>query len=680
MPGIFTLIMFAALWLPGMLSAQEAETLILPEQPDVRIIVDISGSMKETDPNDLRQPAVRLLARVLPEGSTAGVWTFGQYVNMLVPHGEVTEPWRKTAVDGSRQINSVALRTNLGKAIEVASDDYVTGGSLENTHFILLTDGKVDISDNPEVNRAEEKRILSEVLQSLVGRGATFHPVALSDQADAGFLKTLAEQSGGSFRIADTADSLNLAFLDALNTAAPQEQIPIEGNAFTVDGGVKEFTALIFREKNSGSGEAAALELIRPDGETLSQSAQPDNVRWASEAAYDLVTITEPLAGEWRVKGELGEGSRVTVVSDLRMVVSPVPATFTAEAPVDVRVAFFEEAEKVTNPEFLNVLRVRLILTSEDGRSGSKLLSGDQPPADGEYTDTISKLPAEGLYRLDIVADGKTFARKFSATTEFRMPEGMVAPSVEPPIDINLAENAEPQQTASEPQTAVEPENLPETRPEEVSAKPLADEEPVVKEKPLAREKPSGDSEAPAGPEPEQAVEESAGLPFPLWMIGTGAGAIVILALFAFLLMRKRSKKEPENNSAGEESETLEELQQEMADIEAEMPVLMPEDPEPEQEPEPVLQAEPEQVQEEPEEEEIPVADSIVEPEETIPELTEPAEETDEEEFGLDDFDLSEFDDLPDFDLPDDEDPFDKREPDTRPDNERKSNQQERNT
>ncbi|MFT7337850.1 MAG: hypothetical protein ACI92B_001177, partial [Marinobacter maritimus] len=317
MPRLFTLFFLTALWLPATLWAQETTKLTLPESPDVRIIVDISGSMKETDPNNLRQPAVRLLARVLPEGSTAGVWTFGQYVNMLVPHGDVAEDWRETAIDRSRKINSVALRTNLGKAIEVAGDDFVTGGTLENTHFILLTDGKVDISDSADVNRAEEKQILGKLLDGLVAKGATFHPVALSGQADADFLKTLAEKSNGSFRIADTAESLNLAFLDALNTAAPQEQIPIEGNVFTVDGGVKEFTALIFRgsgNKDAAQGgnddaeQAANLELIRPDGETILHSATPDNVRWAREAAYDLVTITEPAAGEWRITGELGEG------------------------------------------------------------------------------------------------------------------------------------------------------------------------------------------------------------------------------------------------------------------------------------------------------------------------------------------------------------------------------------
>ena len=142
--NLFALVLAFSLPLPA--TAQEADDVQLPGQSDVRIVVDISGSMKDTDPTNLRQPAVRLLARLLPEGATAGVWTFGQYVNMLVPHREVNDQWRDMAIERSEQINSVALRTNLGKAIEVASDGYYTDGDLSRTHFILLTDGKVDIS------------------------------------------------------------------------------------------------------------------------------------------------------------------------------------------------------------------------------------------------------------------------------------------------------------------------------------------------------------------------------------------------------------------------------------------------------------------------------------------------------------------------------------------------------
>jgi len=676
--GLFAV--FLALSLPVGLCAQESDDVQLPAQSDVRIIVDISGSMKDTDPANLRQPAVRLLARLLPEGASAGVWTFGQYVNMLVPHREVTNAWREMAIQRSAQINSVALRTNLGAAIETASDDYFTDGDLSRTHFILLTDGKVDISDDPAKNTAEETRILDTIVADLIERGATFHPVALSEAADTDFLKALATDSGGRFQVADTADALNLAFLQALNTAVPQEQIPIEGNGFTVDEGVREFTALIFWGESETSA-TRELALVRPDDRVVNLSEFPDNVRWAREAGYDLITVNEPLAGQWRINGELGEGSRVTVVSDLRMVVNPLPPSFTLQEPLKLRVGFFEEGEKITNPDFLGVIEVSLSITSEDGRSGTKVLSGEQPPEDGTYRDTVSRLPAAGLYTFDVVADGQTFSRKFSATVGFTMPEG-AEPADQP------AESPEPEVT--EPALAPE-QSKPEpplSQPEQSGPEPAITSPIDVSE--------VEEPETPAVQEPEDAEPAFA---VPLWMVGAAGGGLLVIGGLVWFAIRKRKQDQQAQEKAASERETLEDLQDE--------PEPEPEpELEPEPEPEAVSEAEedveaeeiPEVTEEafeddmseleavideheaalksedealtEPEieptdelEEDIPVADTPVEEEpgeldEDIPELEDIAdpsdadgpEDDDEEEFGLEDFDLSEFDDLPDYD------------------------------
>ncbi|MEP3167178.1 MAG: vWA domain-containing protein, partial [Marinobacter sp.] len=414
-------------------SAQQAPALELPDNADIRIIVDISGSMKANDPDNLRQPAVRLLARMLPEGSSAGVWTFGQYVNMLVPHGEVNDAWRRQAVERSGQINSVALRTNLGEALQVASDRYLAGGDeLDATDFILLTDGKVDIADDAGANEQERERILGSLLETLKGRGATIHTVALSGEADRVLLETLAAETGGSYSLAPSAEALTRAFLKALNTAVPQQQIPIEANGFAVDEGVEEFTALIFRADKEPAA-TRELGLVSPDGQEATAGSVSDNMRWVRETEYDLITVTAPAAGKWRINGELGEGSRVTVVSDLRMVVSPVPPTFTSNEPIDISVAFFEGEQKIDNADFLGVIEVQLTLTSADGRSGTKILSEESPPENGVYTDDIARLPDEGEYELDIVADGRTFSRRFSAVTRFVVPEGEEAVAVPEP-------------------------------------------------------------------------------------------------------------------------------------------------------------------------------------------------------------------------------------------------------
>jgi len=615
------LMLVLASFVPAQSSAQDSG-LTLPEQADVRIIVDISGSMKETDPENLRRPAVRLLARMLPAGAEAGVWTFGQYVNMLVPHATVDDAWRNRVIERSEQINSVALYTNLGLAMEKASDDWLSDGTLENTHLILLSDGKVDIPGGEAASREEERRILETLLPSLKAKGATIHTVGLSELADITFLQRLARETGGSFQLAKTAEALNLAFADALNTAVPQEQIPIEGDGFAVDAGVREFTALIFT--GGADSEARSLALSEPDGESFTANNLPDNVRWAVEPGYDLITVTEPAAGRWRIVGDLGQGSRVTVVSDLRMAVSEVPPEFSEETPFNLEVVFFEESEQIRNPDFLGVMQVSLSITANDGRRGTKVLSGDQPPEDGVYRDTVTRLPAPGRYQIDVVADGGTFSRKFSAMTAFTLPgEEPELAVVSEPLVPDLSERVEPEAPA-------EPE------PVEVPA-PVADPEPMPEPEPEQAEAPSEPQ-----PEPVHVPEKGTLWGIPVWAFGAGAALlVVIIGLGLFAWRQKKSIAEAEQAAAAER-ETLEDLPEE----EPEIPVVAAavsdsepdETPEPEDIPEMTESLERDEVPET-EDDQIPVADDAVN-----------EEPEDDDEFGLEDFDLSEFDGLPELD------------------------------
>ena len=54
------------------------------EPVDVRLVIDVSGSMKSTDPENLRIPALELVVKLLPENSRAGIWTFANDVEPLV--------------------------------------------------------------------------------------------------------------------------------------------------------------------------------------------------------------------------------------------------------------------------------------------------------------------------------------------------------------------------------------------------------------------------------------------------------------------------------------------------------------------------------------------------------------------------------------------------------------------
>ncbi|MDX1695891.1 MAG: vWA domain-containing protein, partial [Ketobacteraceae bacterium] len=287
---------------------------------DMRLVIDISGSMKKTDPENLRIPASKLLLNLAKEGTQFGVWTFGQYVNMLVPHKEVTPAWRENALNRVELINSVALYTNIGEALEKASLNQTEKDPEWDRTIVLLSDGMVDISKSEAVNRKERERIMNTVVPRLKQAGFKIHSVALSDDADTAFLKELAVQTNGTFSVAQSADDLMSVFVQASDKVNKPEQVPLKGNRFQIDAAVQEFTALIFRKPGS-----SPTELFSPDNQQITVGKKPGNVAWFSDSRYDLITVKNPAPGEWRVKAAMDPDNRVTVVTDLSLVMEGLP-------------------------------------------------------------------------------------------------------------------------------------------------------------------------------------------------------------------------------------------------------------------------------------------------------------------------------------------------------------------
>ncbi|MAM87397.1 MAG: hypothetical protein CME36_08840 [unclassified Hahellaceae] len=424
--SIWLLLSLLAVTLIGPKAANAA--LELPPEADVRILIDISGSMKKNDPEDLRKPALNLITELLPEGSKAGVWTFGQYVNMLVPYGKVDDAWRQDAKEKSKLINSVAMYTNIGAALERSAEDAAASrisppGDLSNAQIILLTDGVVDIAKDPGVNVAERNRVLTSLVQSFKDAGATIHSVALSGNADSLLLKQLSAQTKGVYSLAETSEELSRVFLQAFDNAVQAEEVPLEGNRFDIDSSVEEFTALVFRAKDSDP-----IAIIDPAGERSTETAHPASINWISTRNYDLITIKRPVEGSWRLEGQLAPGSRVTVVSNLRMIMKDLPAQFFAGEELQLNIGFFENGEPVTSQDLLKLIDVSVTIAAEGGQSGTKLISDSAaPPADGVFSTPIRNLQKTGRYSVLVQADGKTFKRQTRRVMELSPPVAVEA-------------------------------------------------------------------------------------------------------------------------------------------------------------------------------------------------------------------------------------------------------------
>lgn len=406
-----------------LLAAPEAQ-----KPADIRVLIDVSGSMKQNDPRNLRRPAMDMLVQLFPAESRAGVWTFGKYVNMLVPHDDVNGSWRDSAARQSRLVNSVALHTNIGLALEKANydsnvKDYPASENF-NKSVILLTDGVVDLSKDTAANEQERERILNEILPAYQAAGIAIHAIALSTNADVELLERLSIETDGIFAVAEDAEALDRIFLRAFDQSAQGDRTPLEDNRFLIDSSVEEFTALVFKKPGSD-----ATQIQSPDGQVYSAQSDGASVRWFSSEAYDLITIAQPVEGEWKINAEMDPENRVTVVSNLSLAIDAIDNNLYHGSTAELKASLMESDQPVSRDEFLDILTVDAQMSRGYTKFWQQRLPRDFD-APGIYSRKLDMLRNSGDYALTVVVDGKTFKRE--KTIKF---------TVRDPLRVELAAN-----------------------------------------------------------------------------------------------------------------------------------------------------------------------------------------------------------------------------------------------
>lgn len=392
--------------------------LLLPVQAwaepksDVRVLIDVSGSMKQNDPKNLRAPALRLLVELLPEGTRAGVWTFGQYVAMPVPLGSVDKIWRDKARSEASKIHSRGLFTNIEEAVRKASDDWKTPDPKFRRHMILLTDGMVDVGKDTQQNADSRRRLLQELLPALAQADVTVHTIALSDKADFDLLQAISSATHGAYEKVNTADELQRIFLRLFEKSVGADSVPIENNTFQVDKNVSDITVLVFLAKDS-----PATQLLTPSKQTMSEKDHPPNVQWHHEEGYDLVTIKTPEAGTWGLQAKVDHDNRVLVVTNLRMQLDKLPNTLLLGDHFDVRARLLEDNKTITNANLLDKTQFEVKLVDAQSKAQDFTLKDDgQAPdnlkGDGVYSLTMDKLGQPGSYEIIVQAKSLTFQRE----------------------------------------------------------------------------------------------------------------------------------------------------------------------------------------------------------------------------------------------------------------------------
>lgn len=391
-------LLVSCLWWGGTALAQ------VPEQrPDVRVVVDVSGSMKRNDPDQLAASAMELLVSLLPGGVSAGVWTFGERIDNPLPLGEVSEQWRERALALPPALRDYQQYTDIETALDQAASAEANGWR----HLILMTDGVIDLppaqGSKPGIDEASRQRLVESVASRFANRGVVVHAIAFSDEADLALVEQLAQRTGGLAAVAKSPESLLGAFLDIIERIFPADQVPLEADdRFVVDPSVENLSALVFHGPDEDP-----VTLVAPDGTRYTAETAPDDIRWQVEPHFDLIRVPDPEAGEWRLEGPVGAKSRVSVTSPWSLRTSALPTTLYRGFPVPVE-AWLEH--EVAETPFPDDLRIAVSLEGED----DEVLASVQldAVADDRFRGQLSAPTQTGNARLLIRAQGEGFERQ----------------------------------------------------------------------------------------------------------------------------------------------------------------------------------------------------------------------------------------------------------------------------
>ena len=255
-PGFLLTVFLASAWIsiirPSSLVAAATEA-----HNSLIVLLDVSGSMKQSDPSCLRYRATDLLVNLLRDQDRFALAEFGTRVNDLTGGFVLLEEGSRTRISKTLERCSQAdqytdIVAALDHALRLASALPQETRLSYPVSVVLLTDGKDDVGEP-----SGRQVLLQEKAMALSSLGVVVHGVALSRSADRALLRAIADQTGGEVSSVESSQDLLEGFFEVSRVLGKrwnvEERTVLEG---TISLNVPPWARrmfLCFLPKNDGS-------------------------------------------------------------------------------------------------------------------------------------------------------------------------------------------------------------------------------------------------------------------------------------------------------------------------------------------------------------------------------------------------------------------------------------------
>ena len=390
---------------------------------NVVLLLDSSASMLINDPSKLRIEGARLLLQFLKSGDRLSIVSFDQQASLVRPPANFSSdqiPAIMTLLNSTEASGQYTdLNAGLLKAIEVLKTSLTD--DLKPV-IVLLSDGKMDPA--PERGTAESHldSLTTSILPNLKSNGFSVYTLSFSQDADRALLQHIAQATDGINWFTPNSETIHESFADLFLSLKKPQVVAGSEKGFKIETNIEEATFYV------NQPEGSRLQIADPDEEVFSAQNTPENIRWFEGKKFSVVTIKNPVAGEWKLIGVNPDDGFATILTNLKLV-TDWPNAIPVGEKVTLRARLYEGSLPVDLQAISEAVTLAFQITPSDRVSepiirellNDNAESGDETASDGVFSSEF-KLDQPGDYRLRIIAKGPTFERQLQLPFRVRPP------------------------------------------------------------------------------------------------------------------------------------------------------------------------------------------------------------------------------------------------------------------
>lgn len=412
---------------PSMLMAATSDA-----QLDAVLVIDASGSMKETDPNKLGLEGVKLFVDMLGlTDNQVGVVTYGSDVSQTYPMSLVKNQSDKenikNFVDGiTRDLEYTDITSGLKEAVKMLNQRNASGNS---PLIVVFTDGNNAIGGVANRTPADIDKDLAAIISQAQSEGYPIYTIGLNDNGklnEAYLEKISVDTKAKAFATKDPAELPDILteIFAAHSNLKVQSLGPITGTGNFEEVVVNIPNGNVLEANLSATSKSSVeFKLVDPNGNE--QTIPSQNITLHTSNSYSLLKLARPMQGDWKlyVKGIAGDQINIDLVYnyDIEVTMKPLSqSNYGVGDQLSLEAYLSLQGNAVNDPNLYNSAKGYLVLTENQTGIETRInmqLQGQSFV--GEYT-----LKDKGDYTVKVIVEDTSYVRE---STETQIQVGAVA-------------------------------------------------------------------------------------------------------------------------------------------------------------------------------------------------------------------------------------------------------------